>query len=205
MMRARAWRTMLADGLRRERCAHARCGSCGQTYSGSCGHLRGDACRHSTNRARGFTLIELLVTLAILGVLACMTVPVAQVMRQREREQQLRSALHDIREAIDAYHTASKDGRIQKEAGASDYPPGLELLVQGVPDQQDPKAHKMYFLRRIPRDPMNDNDPQLSDAATWGKRAYASEADDPQEGDDVYDVYSTSNGIGLDGIPYRKW
>jgi general secretion pathway protein G len=177
MMRSRARRTMAAEGSRRARCAHAR----------------------------GFTLIELLVTLAILGVLASMTVPVAQVMRQREREQQLRASLHEIRDAIDAYHTASKDGRIQKEAGATDYPPTLELLVQGVPDQQDPKAHKMYFLRRIPRDPMNDNDPQLSDAATWGKRAYASEADDPQEGDDVYDVYSMSNGIGLDGIPYRKW
>jgi general secretion pathway protein G len=189
MMRARARRTMTAQGSRRVRCANACRRSCGRS------------CR----RARGFTLIELLVTLAILGVLACMTVPVAQVMRQREREQELRSALHEIREAIDAYHTASKDGRIQKEAGATDYPPSLELLVQGVPDQQDPKAHKMYFLRRIPRDPMNDNDPQLADAATWGKRAYASEADDPQEGDDVYDVYSMSNGIGLDGIPYRKW
>jgi general secretion pathway protein G len=154
--------------------------------------------------ARGFTLIELLVTLAILGVLACMTVPVAQVMRQREREQELRSALHEIRDAIDAYHAASKDGRIQKEAGATDYPANLDLLVQGVPDQTDPKGHKIFFLRRIPRDPMNNN-PELGDAATWGKRAYASEADDPQEGDDVYDVYSTSNGIGLDGIPYRKW
>jgi len=197
MRQARVRRTMTADGLRRVHCARTCCGSC----SPSCSPSRS----HSRSRARGFTLIELLVTLAILGVLASMTVPVAQVMRQREREQQLRAALHEIREAIDAYHTASKDGRIQKEAGASDYPVNLELLVQGVPDQQDPKAHKMYFLRRIPRDPMNDHDPQLADAATWGKRAYASEADDPQEGDDVYDVYSMSNGIGLDGIPYRKW
>jgi general secretion pathway protein G len=160
--------------------------------------------RNGRLRARGFTLIELLVTLAILGVLASMTVPVAQVMRQREREQELHASLREIRDAIDAYHTASKDGRIQKEAGATDYPANLDLLVQGVPDQQDPKGHKMYFLRRIPRDPMN-HDSQLSDAATWGKRAYASEADDPEEGDDVYDVYSMSNGIGLDGIPYRKW
>ncbi|CAB3769689.1 type II secretion system protein [Paraburkholderia humisilvae] len=155
-------------------------------------------------RARGFTLIELLVTLAILGLLASMTVPVAQVIRQREREQELRAALHEIRDAIDAYHSASKDGRIQKDAGASDYPPNLDLLVQGVPDQTDPKEHKMFFLRRVPRDPMN-NDPQLGNAATWGKRAYASEADDPEDGDDVYDVYSMSSGIGLNGIPYRKW
>ncbi|MFC0398869.1 type II secretion system protein [Paraburkholderia rhizosphaerae] len=160
--------------------------------------------RHARGAASGFTLIELLVTLAILGVLACMTIPVAQVMRQREREQELRTALHEIRNAIDAYQTASKDGRIQKEAGATDYPPNLELLVAGVPDQTDPKGSKMYFLRRIPRDPMND-DPQLADAATWGKRCYASEAEDPQEGDDVYDVYSVSKGVGLNGVPYRRW
>jgi general secretion pathway protein G len=153
---------------------------------------------------RGFTLIELLVTLAILGVLACMTVPVAQVMRQREREQELRAALHEIRDGIDAYQVASKAGRIQKDAGATDYPPSLDLLVAGVPDQTDPKGHKMYFLRRIPRDPLN-NDPELADAATWGKRSYASEADDPQEGDDVYDVYSLSKAVGLNGVPYRKW
>ncbi|BFG79479.1 type II secretion system protein [Paraburkholderia terrae] len=165
-----------------------------------------DVARMAARRkaAGGFTLIELLVTLAILGVLACMTVPVAQVMRQREREQELRVALHEIRNAIDAYKSASKEGRIAKEAGATGYPTGLDVLVDGVKDQTDPKGHKLYFLRRIPRDPMNP-DAQPGDAATWGKRAYASEADDPQEGDDVYDVYSTSTGIGLNGIAYRKW
>ena len=154
--------------------------------------------------AVGFTLIELLVTLAILGVLASMTVPVAQVMRQREREQELRLALHEIRDAIDAYKAASKEGRVAKEAGTTGYPPSLDVLVDGVPDQSDPKGHKMYFLRHIPRDPMN-NDSGLDDAATWGKRCYASGADDPQEGDDVYDVYSTSKGVGLNGIAYRNW
>jgi general secretion pathway protein G len=160
--------------------------------------------RRRGSAAGGFTLIELLVTLAILGVLACMTLPVAHVMRQREREQDLRLALHEIRGAIDAYQTASKNGRVKKEAGASDYPPSLDALVEGVPDQSDPKGHKLYFLRRIPRDPMND-DAELDDAATWGKRSYASEADDPQPGDDVYDVYSVSKGVGLNGIPYRRW
>jgi general secretion pathway protein G len=152
----------------------------------------------------GFTLIELMVTLAILGVLACMIVPVAQVMRQREREQELRLALHEIRDAIDAYKAASKDGRVAKEAGTTGYPPSLDVLVDGVPDQGDPKGHKIYFLRHIPRDPMN-NDSELADAATWGKRSYASGADDPQEGDDVYDVYSTSKAVGLNGIAYRNW
>jgi general secretion pathway protein G len=156
------------------------------------------------NGERGFTLIELLVTLAILGVLACMTVPVAQVVRQREREQELRLALHEIRNGIDAYKAASKEGRVAKEAGATDYPPSLEVLVDGVKDQTDPKGRKLYFMRRIPRDPMTI-DAQQGDAATWGKRSYASEPDDPQEGDDVYDVYTTSTGIGLNGIAYRKW
>lgn len=154
--------------------------------------------------AAGFTLIELLVTLAILGVLASMTVPVAQVMRQREREQELREALHEIRAALDAYKLAGKDGRVPVENGGSGYPPKLSVLVDGVKDQTDPKGRKIYFLRRMPRDPMN-HDAQLDAADTWGKRAYASEPDEPEQGDDVYDVYSLSPGIGLNGIPYRKW
>jgi general secretion pathway protein G len=152
----------------------------------------------------GFTLIELLVTLAILAVLASVAVPVAQVALQRSQEQELRRALREIRNAIDAYKRASDVGRIPRPAGSSGYPKDLDILVEGVPDQRDPRRNKMYFLRRIPHDPMNPSidDPEL---AVWGKRSYASEASNPQEGDDVYDVYSTSPKTGLNGIPYSKW
>ena len=153
---------------------------------------------------RGFSLIELLVTLAIIGMLATIALPVARVATQRNQEAELRRALRDIRAGIDLYHKASEDGRIQKEAGSTDYPKDLDLLAEGVTDRRDPKGGKIYFMRRIPRDPFNP-DSSLSDAETWGKRSYASEPDDPQEGDDVYDVYSTSTRLGLNGIPYRKW
>lgn len=153
---------------------------------------------------RGFTLIELLVTLAILALLGALVAPVAEVTVQRRDEQELRRALREIRAGLDAYKKASDEGRIPKAAGASGYPPRLELLVEGVADQRSPKQAKIYFLRRLPRDPFNP-DPDLEDAATWGKRSYASEPDEPKEGDDVYDVYSTSERLGLNGIPYNKW
>ena len=153
---------------------------------------------------RGFTLIELLVTLAILALLGTLVLPVAEVTVQRRDEQELRRALREIRAGLDAFRKAGDEGRVSKAADASGYPERLELLVEGVPDLRSPKQAKIYFLRRLPRDPFNP-DPELSDAATWGKRSYASEADEPKEGDDVYDVYSLSPRTGLNGIPYNKW
>ena len=152
----------------------------------------------------GFTLIELLIVLAILGLLAALTVPIAEVTIQRSREQDLRTALREIRTAIDAYKKAYDEGHIPKSVDVTGYPKDLAVLVEGVDDAKDPKKKKMYFLRRIPRDPMHA-DADTEPADTWGKRSYESEPKEPREGKDVYDVYSRSTKLGLNGVPYNKW
>jgi general secretion pathway protein G len=156
------------------------------------------------NRARGFTLIELVVTLALLGLLALLAAPVAESAVQRSREQALHRALRDIRDGLDQYRRAVETGQIARRAGESGYPASLELLVTGVPNAQDPKGGRLYFLRRLPRDPLFE-DRSVPAEATWGRRSYASAADDPQEGDDVFDVYSRAPGTGMNGIAYREW
>jgi general secretion pathway protein G len=152
----------------------------------------------------GFTLIELVITVAIVALLASVALPVTELAVQRTKEQELRRTLRQIREAIDAYKQASDEGRIQKSVGDSGYPKKLEDLAEGVEDQKNPKKDKIYFMRRIPRDPFNA-DPTLSAAGTWGKRSYASPPDDPKEGDDVFDVFSIAQGKGINGQPYRDW
>ena len=154
--------------------------------------------------ARGFTLIELVITVAIVALLASVALPVSELAVQRTKEQELRRTLRQVREAIDAYKQASDEGRIRKSVGDSGYPKKLEDLAEGVEDQKSPKKDKIYFLRRVPRDPLN-TDPTLSAAGTWGKRSYASPPDDPKEGDDVFDVFSIAQGKGINGQPYRDW
>ncbi|HMG58384.1 MAG TPA: type II secretion system protein [Burkholderiales bacterium] len=154
--------------------------------------------------AQGFTLIELVITVAIVALLASVALPVSELAVQRTKEQELRRTLRQIREAIDLRKQASDEGRIQKSVGDSGYPKKLEELAEGVDDQKTPKKEKIYFLRRIPRDPLNA-DPTLSAAATWGKRSYASPPDDPRDGDDVFDVFSLASGKGINGQPYRDW
>ena len=155
-------------------------------------------------RTRGFTLSELLVTVAIVGLLATLALPMTELAVQRSKEQELRLALREIRTGIDAYKKAWDDGRIQKGLDDSGYPQTLDVLADGVEDFKNPKRIKMYFLRRIPRDPLV-RDTRSPAADTWGKRSYKSPPDDPQEGDDVYDVYSLSKGVGLNRVPYREW
>ncbi len=145
------------------------------------------------------------MTVAIVGLLATITLPLAELSVQRSKEQDLRLALREIRVSLDAYKQAVEEGRIKLSAEKSGYPATLQVLVEGVPDIKKPgDQNKIYFLRRIPRDPLN-TDTQKTNEETWGKRSYQSSADDPQEGDDVYDVYSLSAGSGMNGIPYRNW
>ncbi len=159
-------------------------------------------------RSAGFTLIELVITVAIVALLASIAMPMAELAVQRSKDRELRDALQQIRTALDAYKQAVDDGRIKIQdisKQGSGYPPTLQTLVDGVPDAKDPKGNAMiYFLRRIPRDPLFEDTTVPADA-TWGKRSYASPPDDPKEGDDVFDVYSLSTATGINGIPYKQW
>ena len=154
-------------------------------------------------RLHAFTLVELMVTVAVVGLLASVALPVAQVSMQRAKEHDLRVALREIRGALDAYKLAFDEGRIRARPGDSGYPPSLEALVEGVEDQRSPGHVKIYFLQRVPRDPFAES--SLPAASAWGKRSYDSTPEAPREGVDVFDVYSLAPGMGLNGVAYRQW
>ena len=158
---------------------------------------------HRSGQQHGYTFVELLVVTALLAILASAVMPLAQVATQRQREVELRRALRDMRTAIDHYKDAADQGLIggtELDARDEGYPPDLDVLVEGVPAAADPLGRrKLKFLRRIPIDPMTRT-------ADWGKRSYQ---DRPQSrswgGQNVYDVYTTSDGVALDGTNYRDW
>lgn len=153
---------------------------------------------------QGFTLIELVVTVLIVAILATGAAPIMQTTMQRNKEMELRQALRQIRDAIDAYKKSVDDGKVKKTIDQSGYPVSLEVLEQGVVNQTDPKSRVIKFIRRIPRDPMNNN-ADLKPSETWGKRSYQSEAASPTEGVDVYDVYSLSSRKAINGTMYSSW
>jgi general secretion pathway protein G len=151
----------------------------------------------------GFTLIELLVTVVIVAILASVAMPLSALSQQRTKEQELRQNLREIRTAIDAYKQAVDEGRVARSLDQSGYPPKLSVLAEGVTDVKSPVAKKIYFLRRIPKDPFAEGD--TDGAASWGNRSYDSPLDAPRAGKDVYDIYSLSDRTGLNGVPYREW
>jgi general secretion pathway protein G len=154
--------------------------------------------------ARGFTLVEMLITVAILGILATGLVPLGELAVQRAKESELRAALRQIRGALDAYKKAAEEGRVTRKADETGYPPTLDVLAAGVQDAKSPGKTQIYFLRRLPRDPFHA-DRTTPAERTWGVRSYDSPPDSPRSGKDVFDVYSLSEGKGINGIPYRQW
>lgn len=147
----------------------------------------------------GVTLVELLVAIAVVLVLAGAIMPVAKFAVKRQKEFELRRALRVVRTAIDEYKKFCDTGVIQKEGVDSEcYPTELEILVEGV-EKVGALGQKIKFLRRIPRDPMTQSD-------EWGLRSYQDEPDSDSWGrQNIYDVYTRSQGKALDGTEYREW
>lgn len=154
-------------------------------------------------RPDGFTMVELVITVAIIGLLAAIAAPLTETVVQRSKEQDLKAALTSLRDAIDAYHDATDSGRVARAAGEAGYPPSLDVLVNGVVDRTSAGGARIYFLRRIPRDPFAE--PTIPAAQGWGLRSSDSPPDAPRAGKDVFDVRSLSEGKALDGTLYREW
>ena len=144
---------------------------------------------------RGFTMVELIVAMTILMILTAVAAPVVRVSIQRAKERELRRDLWEMRDAIDRYKDAADRGAFQTKVDSQGYPPDLDTLVKGV----DANGKKMRFLRHIPVDPMTGKD-------EWGLRSMQDDPDsDSWGGESVFDVYSKSEGTGLDGTKYKTW
>lgn len=157
------------------------------------------------NDAPGFTLAEMIVTLSLLAILALSALPLGKMAVKRENEIELARALRLVREAIDTYKKLADEKKIEVEEDTEGYPPTLEILVKGVEVQEkDEKGQagrkKMVkFLRRIPKDPMTDS-------YDWGLRSYQDDPDSDVWGEEnVYDIYTKSQAVALDGTRYRDW
>jgi general secretion pathway protein G len=151
---------------------------------------------------RGMTFVEVLVVTVMILILASAALPLTRVTVQRQKEVELRRTLRELREAIDKYKDAVDSGAIgatDVRAGSEGYPPTLDVLGEGVSMAGDASGKKLKFLRRVPIDPMTGE-------AEWGMRSYQDKPDATTwGGQNVYDVYSLSDGTGLDGTRYREW
>lgn len=157
-----------------------------------------------SKRMAGFSFIELLASATILGLLATIAVPFVETTVKRQKEHDLRIALREIRQGIDAYKQATASGRIASLPEQSGYPPSLTELVAGADDLSHVGGPKLYFLRRIPRDPFF-RDASVAAIDSWGKRSFDSPPERPRAGNDVFDVFSESTQTGLNGVPYAEW
>ena len=148
--------------------------------------------------ASAFTFVELMASITIILLLTTIALPLARVQIQRTREVELRRNLREMREAIDRYKDFAERGMIPVKADTFGYPPDLQTLVDGVPLKGTATA-KYKFLRKLPVDPMTNS-------ADWGMRSMQDDADSRSwGGQNVFDVYSKSDGTALDGTKYSDW